>query len=142
MNYFAYGSNMNESRMTNRGVNYISKEKGTLKGYRFTINKMSQKNNSIGFANVVKDPNSEVEGIIYEVNHADILKLDKFEGFPRHYRREILDINNKQVIVYIANQKWTTQNELGTTEEYKNHILEGKDFLSENYYQKLLEIKT
>jgi gamma-glutamylcyclotransferase (GGCT)/AIG2-like uncharacterized protein YtfP len=142
MNYFAYGSNMNEKRMTERGVNYTKKEKGTLKGYRFIVNKKSQKNPSIGFANIVEDINSEVEGIIYEVNHDDILKLDGFEGYPKHYKREIKIINDKQVVVYIANDNWTTNNELETTEEYKNHILEGKTFLSEKYYNKLLEIKT
>ena len=142
MNYFAYGSNLNEKRMINRGVNFKSKEKGILKGYKLVINKKSQKNPNIGFANIIKDKNSEVEGIIYEVNHSEILKLDKFEGSPKHYRKEIIDINNKQCIVYIANDTWISNIELKTTEEYKNHILEGKEFLSKEYYDKLLEIKT
>jgi len=43
MNYFAYGSNMSSQRLIERVVNFISKEKGTLKGYRFIINKKSQK---------------------------------------------------------------------------------------------------
>lgn len=142
MNYFAYGSNMNDKRMTDRGVNFLSKEKGTLKGYKFIINKKSQKNPNIGFANIIRDDNSEVEGIIYEVTEEDIIKLDKFEGAPKHYRREIYIIENKQCVIYIANDVWTSTNELEATEEYKNHILEGKEFLSEKYYNKLLEIKT
>lgn len=142
MKYFAYGSNMDYSRMLERGVNFSSKEKGILKGYRFVINKISQKNPNIGFANIVKDDNSEVEGIIYEVTSDGILKLDRHEGAPKHYRREIMSIDNEEVIVYIANDLWITNNELLTTDEYKNHILEGKDFLSEDYYKKLLEIKT
>jgi len=142
MNYFAYGSNLNDKRMTERGVNFLSKEKGSIKGYRFIINKKSQKNPNIGFANIIKDNFSHVEGIIYEVNQEDILKLDKFEGYPKHYRRENHIINNKDCIIYIANDEWTSINELNATEEYKNHILEGKEFLSETYYKKLLEIKT
>lgn len=142
MKYFAYGSNMNDKRMTERGVNFLSKEKGTLKGYKFIINKKSQKNPNIGFANIIRDDNSEVEGIIYEVNLDDILKLDKFEGVPKHYRRELYTIDDKQCVIYIANDEWTSKNELEATDEYKNHILEGKEFLSENYYNKLLEIKT
>lgn len=140
--YYSYGSNLDEKRMIDRGVNFTSKEKGTLKGYRFIINKKSQKNPNIGFANIVEDFNSEVEGIIYEVENEDIIKLDKFEGFPKHYRRENHIINNKECVVYIANNEWTTFNEIATTEEYKNHILEGKDFLSEIYYNNLLKIKT
>jgi len=142
MNYFAYGSNMDEKRMMERGVFFTSKEKGTLKGFRFIINKKSQKNPNIGFANIIRDDNSEVEGIIYEVSQEDIFKLDKFEGHPKHYKRETYIINNKECIVYISNNIWTSTNELESTEEYKNHILEGKDFLSEKYYNKLLEIKT
>jgi gamma-glutamylcyclotransferase (GGCT)/AIG2-like uncharacterized protein YtfP len=143
MNYYAYGSNMNEKRMIKRGVNFLSKEKGILKGYRFVINKKSQKNPNIGFANIIKDNTSEIEGIIYEVKEEDLLKLDKFEGVStKHYRRENHIINNKECIVYIANNEWTTINELETTEEYKNHILEGKEYLSEKYFKKLLEIKT
>lgn len=142
MYYFAYGSNLNEKRMIERGVNFKSKERGTLKGYRFVINKKSQKNPTVGFANIVKDDISEVEGIIYEVTYNDILNLDGFEGFPKHYYRIFLPIGDKECIVYIANDKWTVSNELLTTEEYKNHILEGKLFLSEKYYEKLLEMKT
>jgi len=142
MYYYAYGSNMDDKRMTERGVNFLSKEKGTLKGYKFIINKKSQKNQNLGFANIIRDDNSEVEGIIYEVNPEDILKLDKFEGAPKHYRRETYTIDNKQCVIYIANNEWTSKNELEATYEYKNHILEGKEYLSEKYYNKLLEIKT
>lgn len=142
MYYFAYGSNMNEQRMIERGVNWKSKENGVLKGYRFIINKKSQKNPSIGFANIIRDENSEVEGIIYEVTYDDILKLDGFEGYPKHYNRNFMSIGDKECVVYFANEKWISLNELLTTEEYKNHILEGKLFLSKNYYEKLLKIKT
>lgn len=142
LKYFAYGSNLDDNRMISRGINFTSKEKGILKGYRFIINKISQKNPNIGFANIIKDENSEVEGIIYEVNINDILSLDKYEGAPKHYRRETLNVNNEEVIVYIANDSWTSVDELYTTEEYKNHILEGKDYLSKKYFNQLLKIKT
>lgn len=142
MKYFAYGSNLDDKRMTDRDVNFSSKEKGSLKGYRFIINKKSQKNPNVGFANIIRDDNSEVEGIIYEVSNEDILKLDKFEGYPKHYNRDTYTINNKQCVIYIANNEWVSPTELNATEEYKNHILEGKNFLSDDYYKKLLEIKT
>lgn len=142
LKYFAYGSNLDDNRMISRGINFTSKEKGILKGYRFIINKISQKNPNIGFANIIKDENSEVEGIIYEVNINDILSLDKYEGAPKHYRRETLNVNNEEVIVYIANDSWTSVDELYTTEEYKNHILEGKNYLSKKYFNQLLKIKT
>ena len=142
MKYFAYGSNMSQKRMIERGVQFSGKEKGILKGYHFVVNKKSFKDERVGFANIIKDPNSEVEGIVYELPHEEIHKLDRFEGYPKHYRREFLKINNEDTVVYIANDLWISSDELRTTEEYKNHILEGKEYLSENYYNKLLEIKT
>lgn len=141
MKYFAYGSNMSSGRMIERGVNFTSKEKGILKGYRFIINKKSAKDMRVGFANVIEDKNSQVEGILYEITDNEIYKLDKYEGYPKHYHRELIEINGEYATVYIANEPWISKNELYTTEEYKNHILEGKEFLSEDYYNKLLEIK-
>ena len=41
--------------------------------------------------------------------------------------------------VYIANENWITDG-LKTTQDYKNNILEGKEFLSEDYYNKLNEL--
>jgi len=143
MKYFAYGSNICSKRMLERDINFLSKEKGILEGYKFTINKKSFKNPSIGFANIVKDDNSSVEGAIYEIIDSDILKLDRFEGVSNgHYRREVLQINNQDVVVYIANLEWMSDTELKTTNEYKNYILEGKEIFSEEYYKKILEIKT
>lgn len=142
MKYFAYGSNMSLSNMTKRDVKFTSREKATLKGYKFIINKISKKNPNVGFANIIKDENSEVEGVLYDIPNEDILKLDKYEGFPIHYRRETFIINDEYTIVYIANDEWTSKNELLVNDDYKIKILEGKDFLSENYYNKLLEIKT
>lgn len=143
MFYFAYGSNLSYRRLEERGINWLTRKKGVLKGYKFIINKKSQKNPNIGFANIIKDENSQVEGLIYEISDEDILKLDKFEGVTTgHYRRENHNINGYDCAVYIANDEWTSESELLTSEEYKNYILEGKMFLSKEYSSKLLEIKT
>ncbi len=138
MNYFSYGSNMSSNRLKKREIRFYSREKGILKGYRFVINKMSYKNKNIGYANIVKSENDIVEGILYNINEEDIKKLDIREGFPIHYNKYNLPIfsNNIELnaIVYIANKEWTSDNELYTTKEYKNYILEGKEYLSNNYY--------
>lgn len=146
--YFAYGSNMSEKRMIGRGLTPISKQVGVLENYKFIINKKSYKNPNIGFANVMLSEKDKVEGILYEVSENDIKKLDKFEGFPKHYRKELLTItlingDLKQAIVYIANSNWVSKTELKSTKEYKNYILEGINYISNNYYLFLNEnIKT
>lgn len=142
MKYFAYGSNMSEKRMLERDITIISRKSATLHGYRLIINKKSFKDHRIGFANIVEDINSRVEGILYEIEYEDVSKLDKFEGFPKHYNRTFMKIDNDEAIVYIATNAWISNTDLLTTKEYKNYLLEGKEFLSESYYEKLLEIKT
>jgi len=143
--YFAYGSNMSEKRIIDRGLNPISKDVGVLENYKFIINKKSYKNLNLGFANIVPSEYDYVEGIVYKILDTDIKKLDKFEGFPKHYTKEILNIklsNNTfvEAIVYIANPKWVSEKPLKSTIEYKNYILEGIDYISKKYYDFLNEI--
>jgi len=130
---------MNPQRMLDRGVNFTKKELGILYGYKMIMNKRSYKNPEMGFANIIPSLDEHVEGILYEVSEKDIFKLDKFEGYPKHYTRRHLIVNGGDAIVYTANSKWVSIEELKCTEEYKNHILEGKKFVSENYYNMVLE---
>lgn len=140
MNYFAYGSNIDINRMISRGVSPISVRLGILDNYKFIINKMSKMDPSIGYANIVPEDGSFVEGLIYEVCDDDILKLDRFEGYPNHYYRKILSIGGEAVIVYIASDKYVSISPLRTTQEYKNYILEGRKYFSDGYYNILLSI--
>lgn len=141
MKYFAYGSNMSTNRMLQRNIKINGKpERAILHDYEFVINKRSYKNPNIGFANIRKKKNSTVEGVLYDVY--DLKLLDKHEGFPKHYDKVILPVETENdivdAIVYIANEKWITEG-LKTTEEYKKHILSGKNYLSEKYYNMLNE---
>jgi len=135
---------MSENRMRNRGISPLKKEVAFLDNYMFIINKRSYKNPKIGYANIIEKENSIVEGILYTIRDEDIKILDSFEGYPKHYDRKKLNLrlsNNKNVegIVYIANFGWTSPRVLKTTPEYKNFILEGKDWISKNYYDFLNE---
>jgi len=142
--YFAYGSNMSEQRMVSRGLQPKNKQLAFLDDYEFIINKRSYKNPQVGYANVLEKEGSVVEGILYEVKNNDIMMLDKFEGYPKHYDRKNLKLrlSNGEIVegvVYIANFGWTSPRALKTTPEYKNFILEGKEWISENYYNFLNE---
>ena len=142
--YFAYGSNMSEKRMIDRGLIPSGKQVAYLDNYEFIINKRSYKDPKVGYANVIEKEESVVEGILYKVNNNEILMLDKFEGYPKHYERKILNLrlSNGEIVdgvVYIANFGWTSPRRLKTTPEYKNFILEGKEWISENYYNFLNE---
>lgn len=141
--YFAYGSNMSPTRLMERDIKYSNRQKGILRGYKFTINKKSFKNPNIGFANITEDDNSIVEGVLYDVEEGELLKLDKFEGSPKHYHRKMVYIDvggfYHESITYIACSNWVSPEPLPTSQEYKNKILEGKDLLSDDYYNFLKE---
>ena len=142
MKYFAYGSNMSEKRMLDRNIDFKSREFGVLNDYRLVINKISYKDPNIGYANIVKDIGSVVEGALYDISDNSIDILDKYEGYPKHYKRDKLKIITNDgvvdAVVYVANDKWVSLNDLKVTEEYKKFLMDGKDILSD-YYILLLE---
>jgi len=88
-----------------------------------------------------------VEGILYYVSSRDLKKLDRFEGVPNHYQRHELLVkrrdNHQQIkaITYIANPNMVQDN-LKPEASYLFHLLQGKEFLSEAYFQQLLKIET
>ncbi|NPA38245.1 MAG: gamma-glutamylcyclotransferase [Candidatus Nanohaloarchaeota archaeon] len=143
--YFAYGSNMNPERMKERGVNFKIRKKAFLKCWKLVFNKTSTKNPKEGFANIVFDGSSIMEGILYLINEEDIRKLDKYEGYPDHYGRirvRVLTLDGAvEAEVYVA-QSDKTAPHLKPPKWYMDHLLKGCDLLSESYCAMLRSIKT
>jgi len=130
--YFSYGSNLNRKRMDERGIQYNYLVSAKLENYELRFNKVSKKQGAV--ANVIYKEGSVVEGVLYHVD--DITKLDKFEGAPKHYNRIQLKIGGYDAWVYIAQPQYI-QEGLKPKQEYLNHLLEGKEYLSEEYFEKL-----
>jgi len=148
MNYFAHGSNTDRKRMEKRGVTIFSMQKARLEGFKLVFNKISSGSSNQGYANIVKDPDGAVEGILYEINDSDsdISKLDKYEGYPEHYRRIKVTVmlDNGQAVsavTYVANLD-KIRDGLKPSKEYLNHLLAAKDFFSPEYYEKLKATET
>jgi len=144
MKYFAYGSNMNSERMKQRKIKFSKREWAILKGWRLEFNKMSSRNpEKEGYANIVRDNEGVVEGILYEILKEDIIKLDSYEGYPSHYDRIYVKVNLKngkeiEAVTYIA-QPDKIKDGLKPSKEYLNHLLKGCDLLSEEYCKRLRE---
>lgn len=139
--YFAYGSNMNPNRMADRVVDFEIVGLGILHDFELKFNKIAQNKKGIGYANVGWAPGKNVEGVIYQFEN--IALLDKHEGFPKHYNRKILDIMHNQshlkTWVYIA-QENQISNGLLPERSYMGHLLEGKEYLSESYFEELKKV--
>ena len=89
--------------------------------------------------------NEVTEGVLYLLADAvQITKMDPFEGFPDQYTRKKLrilaDSKSLNAWVYIANQRFVKENLL-PPRWYLNHLLEGREFLSERYYKKLVDVR-
>ena len=96
--YIAYGSNLSESQMAYRCP--TAKVVGTsiLKDWRLLFN---------GPASIEKYEGYKVPILIWEIQPEDEKSLDRYEGYPSYYRKEMLDVevNGKTInaMVYIMN---------------------------------------
>ena len=139
--YFAYGSNMNPARMTRRVGEFTILGRGVLIDYQFVFNKIARDKIGDGYANVMTSAGDLVEGVIYQFD--EIRKLDKPEGYPIHYDRKLMTISIDggfvEAWVYFARTSRISEG-LKPSKSYLEHILLGKEYLSEAYFQKLVEI--
>ena len=143
MKYFAYGSNCNPAVMERKRVEFSSRSRGTLNGYRLLFNKMALRErlpNGIGFANINLDPAGIVEGVVYEILDEHSQRLDESERYPDHYGRISVEVETETGLVecqtYQA-QPEKVSNGLVPSRNYLNHILAGRDFLSAQYFDAL-----
>ncbi len=97
--YIAYGSNINLEQMANRCPNSKVIGKEMLKGYELEFR---------GVATIVPKENAEVPVLIWEIDGRDEHSLDRYEGFPNLYRKELFDINvngeKKECMAYLMNK--------------------------------------
>lgn len=91
--YIAYGSNINLEQMANRCPNSKIVSKEMLKGYELEFR---------GVATIVPNDKSEVPVLIWEIDGRDEHSLDKYEGFPNYYRKELfeIDVNGRKERMY------------------------------------------
>ena len=63
---------MDPERMERRGIRFSRREHAVLEGFRLEFNKVSSRNPREGYANIVEDAESVVEGILYEIEESDL----------------------------------------------------------------------
>jgi gamma-glutamylcyclotransferase (GGCT)/AIG2-like uncharacterized protein YtfP len=87
--YFAYGSNMDLSQLTERCPSAKFRHISLVRGYQLGFTRFSQKR-QCGVADLVPDGGGQVWGAVFEMSEADVVRLDGSEGVhlkPPAYRR-------------------------------------------------------
>lgn len=146
MYYFAYGSNMNPARLTDRGITPLNIQAAVADNVRLLFNKAAWRKPGVGYATIEPAPGETVEGILYDLTAEAIALLDGYEGYPKHYRRETLRVRLAdnipvEAIAYIA-QPDKIEAGLKPTADYLSHLLAGEACLSPAYMARLRQTET
>ncbi len=79
--YFAYGSNMQSATLRGRrGIAFQRALPGRAAGWRLVLDKPPLISVGESFANIIRDPDSQVLGVLYEISDADLPHIDLTEG--------------------------------------------------------------
>ncbi len=145
--YFAYGSNMNPARVEKREMGFVSAHAGVLYDFEMRFNKRSVKYPGAASANVMARSGALTEGVVYRLDHPEqISMMDPYEGYPIRYDRFALPIRligtqtkaveKVDAWVYVANEDHIAEG-LAPTRWYLEHLLAGREFLSDHYHARL-----
>ena len=130
--------------MKERGVHFIQRRRGVLKGWILKFNKTAARPGE-GYANIVKCRDGVVEGIVYEIEESDLSKLDVYEGYPKHYTRIEVEVEVKgkklKAVTYVANPN-KVKDGLKPSKHYLKRLLKGCNLLSKEYCEMLRNIET
>lgn len=86
--YFAYGSNMNLEQMAFRCPDASVVGVVRVNDYRLTFCGGSH----AGVATIMPQPGSYVDGVLWRISAADEKHLDFYEGYPRLYGKESIEV--------------------------------------------------
>ena len=118
--YFAYGSNLNLDQMAVRCPDSKAIGPGTLYGYKLMFRQ---------HLDVEKDYRSKTEGTLFVISDSDLKNLDRYEGVPHYYTRELVYVVSygrryKAYVYIMRNQHHTSPPSVGywgsVSEGYKH----------------------
>ena len=95
--YFAYGSNLNLGQMAVRCPQAGVVGKAVLEGYELAFRR--------GVLTILPKEGGRVNGLLWRVNAWDELTLDRYEGYPYLYTKELLPVQTdsgpQNVVAYV-----------------------------------------
>lgn len=143
--YFAYGSNLDLEHLSDLKVKLIHMERAILNDYKLVFNVLNSYKVGVGYANISPHKGATTEGLIIYTDPASVRYLGDYEGFPVLYKKQALSVikedrQQEAVMAYIGNGKVIYDN-LKPTRSHLTKILNGRKFLSGNYFEQLLTVE-
>ena len=129
--YISYGSNLNINMMKKRCPNarpifqFKGKKINELKHWKLRFYR---------YANIVHSRNNKVPIGLWKITKKCEVDLDKYEQFPKIYKKKYISFLSKKVLVYVMRNKI----KIKPTKKYMKEMLKGyKDFgLNKNELEK------
>ena len=87
--YFAYGMNTNVDSMGHRCPAALDLGPATLLNHRYRFSR---------HADVLTDPNTHVEGVLWDITKDCLESLDILEGYPSYYDRKVATVMHRGVL--------------------------------------------
>jgi cation transport regulator ChaC len=144
--YFGYGSNMSRATFVERrGMRPSAAQPARLHGYRLCFD-IPVGPGERGVANVVREPEAVVWGVVYAITGEEFERLDRTEGVPfKIYERVAVDVI---IAGEVAMPALTYQSKISfpgrkPSPRYMNLLLNGarEHGLPEDYVRSLLAIE-
>ncbi len=152
MLYFAYGSNLDPMQMRQRCQRARYVDKARLDGYRICFPRWSSIRGS-AVASLEPAAGEAVWGVLYEINEADVVRLDERQGYDKRravtenpYVRAritavLADGRATSADTYVATPSAEPQLPSDQYIRYLIHLAEARD-LPRDYQTKLKAVKT
>ena len=131
INIFAYGSNMDCAQMRDRcpSARFVCTAK--LVNHRLAFTRTSI-NRNCGVADALQEEGSDMWGVVYEIDDAELPRLDQLEGvnsgsYVRRNEQHLLTFDDRAITasIYFANPQ---PNPPLPNAEYKRLIVDGAKF--------------
>lgn len=125
--YFSYGSNTLQAQMQERCPDSTFFCVAVLRDYKLHFPRYSQHRNG-GVASIQQCEGSHVWGVVYKLSSEDELKLDIYEGVPRSYLKENINVEIAQSKSQLEAYTYIANIEEGTfypSKTYLNIIISG-----------------
>lgn len=107
--YLAYGSNLNRAQMAHRCPDAVSVGTTVLEGQKLVFRR--------GFLTIEPEEGSTVPVGVWRISKDDEKALDRYEGYPKFYRKEIIPVEfngaaihtDVQCLIYIMQDGYPIQ---------------------------------